>query len=126
VGEHAKVIQGRLGHASIKPTLDTYGHLLEGLDEAAAERLDKVWHSAAVDATWRRRDREVVEFPGRQPNPLAGGACRMNVGVLAFWGGFGDYGRLVNVRCVERDQLLLMPPSLSDWLAAGSSGLVDC
>jgi hypothetical protein len=26
-GEHPKVIQERLGHASIKTTLDTYGHL---------------------------------------------------------------------------------------------------
>ena len=39
-GEHPKVIQGRLGHASITVTLDTYGHLFEGLDEAAADRLD--------------------------------------------------------------------------------------
>jgi transposase len=40
----------------------------------------------------------------------------MNPGVLAFGGGFGDHARMVNVRRVERDQLLLMPPSLSDWL----------
>jgi integrase len=39
-GEHPKVIQNRLGHSSIKITLDTYGHLFDGLDEAAAERLD--------------------------------------------------------------------------------------
>lgn len=39
-GEHAKTIQTRLGHASITTTLDTYGHLMEGLDEAAAGRLD--------------------------------------------------------------------------------------
>lgn len=39
-GEHPKVIQNRLGHSSIKVTLDTYGHLFDGLDEAAAERLD--------------------------------------------------------------------------------------
>jgi integrase len=38
-GEHPKVIQHRLGHSSIKVTLDTYGHLFEGLDEAAADRL---------------------------------------------------------------------------------------
>ena len=40
----------------------------------------------------------------------------MNAGVLAFGCGFGDDARMVNVRRVERDQLLLMPPSLSDWL----------
>ena len=39
-GEHPKVIQSRLGHASITTTLDTYGHLFEGLDEDAADRLD--------------------------------------------------------------------------------------
>ena len=39
-GEHPKTIQVRLGHASISTTLDTYGHLFEGLDEGAADRLD--------------------------------------------------------------------------------------
>lgn len=39
-GEHPKVIQQRLGHASISTTLDTYGHLMEGLDVAAADRLE--------------------------------------------------------------------------------------
>jgi hypothetical protein len=40
------------------------------------------------------------------------------LGVLAFCGGFGHDAGMVNVRRVERDQLLLMPPSLSDWLPA--------
>jgi integrase len=39
-GEHPKTIQDRLGHASITTTLGTYGHLFDGLDEAAADRLD--------------------------------------------------------------------------------------
>jgi integrase len=47
-GEHPKVIQARLGHASIGTTLDTYGHLFEGLDEAAAEKLDATWIGQAV------------------------------------------------------------------------------
>jgi integrase len=47
-GEHPKVIQARLGHASIGTTLDTYGHLFEGLDEAAADRLDATWREQAV------------------------------------------------------------------------------
>jgi integrase len=38
-GEHPKTIQTRLGHASISTTLDRYGHLMPGLDEAAAARL---------------------------------------------------------------------------------------
>jgi integrase len=39
-GEHSKTIQTRLGHGSIKTTLDLYGHLMPGLDEAAAGRLE--------------------------------------------------------------------------------------
>lgn len=41
-GEHPKVIQSRLGHTSISTTLDTYGHLMEGLDAGVAERLDEM------------------------------------------------------------------------------------
>ena len=49
-GERPKVIQERLGHASIKTTLDTYGHLFDGLDEAAADRLDATWRASRADA----------------------------------------------------------------------------
>ena len=51
-GEHPKVIQSRLGHASIKTTLDTYGHLFEGLDEAAADRMDERYRGSLVDTMW--------------------------------------------------------------------------
>lgn len=46
-GVHPKVLQERLGHGSIRTTLDTYGHLLDGLDEAAADALDLA-HSQAL------------------------------------------------------------------------------
>jgi hypothetical protein len=39
-GEHPKTIAGRLGHKSARTVLDVYGHLYEGLDQAAAERLN--------------------------------------------------------------------------------------
>ena len=39
-GEHPKVIADRLGHTSVRTVLDVYGHLYEGADEAAADRLD--------------------------------------------------------------------------------------
>jgi len=42
-GEHPKTIQQRLGHSSISVTLDRYGHLMEGLDEGAAEKLDELF-----------------------------------------------------------------------------------
>ena len=45
------MIQARLGHASIKTTLDTYGHLMDGLDEAAADRLDATWRVLDVDTS---------------------------------------------------------------------------
>lgn len=48
-GTHAAVIQQRLGHSSIKTTLDTYGHLFDGLDEAAADALDTAFRDAAAD-----------------------------------------------------------------------------
>jgi hypothetical protein len=41
-GAHPKEIQARLGHSSITVTLDRYGHLLPGLDEALARRLDDI------------------------------------------------------------------------------------
>jgi integrase len=50
-GSHPKVIQARLGHSSIRTTLDTYGHLFDGLDEAAADRLDASYQEALADST---------------------------------------------------------------------------
>jgi len=35
-----KTIQQRVGHTTIKTTLDTYGHLLPGMDEEAAEAIE--------------------------------------------------------------------------------------
>jgi integrase len=39
-GVHPKVVSERLGHASVGITLDTYRHVLPGLQAAAAEALD--------------------------------------------------------------------------------------
>jgi len=41
-GEHPKTIAARLGHASVRPVLEVCGHLYQGLDQAAADRLDRV------------------------------------------------------------------------------------
>lgn len=40
-GVHPKIVQERLGHATIAVTLDTYSHVLPGLQEAAALRFDQ-------------------------------------------------------------------------------------
>lgn len=39
-GTHPKIVQERLGHSKISMTLDTYSHVLPGMQEDAAERLD--------------------------------------------------------------------------------------
>ena len=41
-GTHPKIVQQRLGHASIQITLDTYSHVAPGLQEAAANRFDEM------------------------------------------------------------------------------------
>lgn len=41
-GVHPKVVSERLGHASVAITLDTYSHVLPGLQAAAAAQLDGV------------------------------------------------------------------------------------
>ncbi|MFC1873374.1 tyrosine-type recombinase/integrase [Chloroflexota bacterium] len=41
-GIHPKIVQERLGHASIQITLDTYSHVAPGLQEAAAAQFDKL------------------------------------------------------------------------------------
>lgn len=47
-GWNAKQIQERLGHASIRTTLDRYGHLFEGHDAELLEGLDATFRSARV------------------------------------------------------------------------------
>ena len=41
-GIHPKIVQERLGRASVAFTLDVYSHSVTGLQEAAARRLDEV------------------------------------------------------------------------------------
>ena len=50
-GIHIKVIQERLGHASVCTTLDVYGHLFEGLDEAAADAIDTAFAGLGVNTS---------------------------------------------------------------------------
>jgi hypothetical protein len=41
-GVHPKKISERLGHSSIKLTMDTYGHLFEGSDRDSADKVEKL------------------------------------------------------------------------------------
>jgi hypothetical protein len=40
-GVNVKVVSEMLGHASVAFTLDTYGHVMPGMQESAAEELDR-------------------------------------------------------------------------------------
>jgi len=41
LGEHPKIVQERLGHSSIRMTLDRYSHVTAGMQREAADRLDE-------------------------------------------------------------------------------------
>jgi integrase len=53
-GVHPKVVQERLGHASITLTLDTYSHVLPSLQKDATEKLNRLFSSigASSSARW--------------------------------------------------------------------------
>ena len=70
-GEHPKVIQGRLGQASIKTTLGTYGHQFEGLDEAAASRVEEAFLGSDVVRMWAVGGSSVRPPTRRTQKPLA-------------------------------------------------------
>lgn len=42
-GVHPKRISERLGHSSIKLTMDTYGHLFDGADQESAAKMEKLF-----------------------------------------------------------------------------------
>jgi len=50
-GVHPKIVQERLGHASISITLDTYSHIVPGLQQAAATRFDDIIIPAKENVT---------------------------------------------------------------------------
>ena len=59
-GVHPKAVQERLGHASISTTVDTYSHVLPGLQEAAAvaleERFSETLHLQIISKTGSEPD----------------------------------------------------------------------
>jgi integrase len=45
--ENPKVVSERLGHSTVRLTLDTYSHLLSGMQERATEKLEKLLYVEA-------------------------------------------------------------------------------
>ncbi|HUP16380.1 MAG TPA: tyrosine-type recombinase/integrase [Acidimicrobiia bacterium] len=63
-GEHPLVVARRLGHTSVRTVLDIYGHLFEGIDQQAADRLDESVRSSSADQVRTKPTPEVVDLLG--------------------------------------------------------------
>ena len=50
-GVHPKVASERLGHSQIAITLDLYSHVIKGLDEDAAERMETAMLGVKITAS---------------------------------------------------------------------------
>jgi integrase len=64
-GVHPKKIAERLGHASIKLTMDLYGHLFEGSDKESAERMQRIFGESCKKSQPVSAD-NVVELRARR------------------------------------------------------------
>ena len=53
-GVHPKIVRERLGHSSVAITLDTYSHVLPGMQESAAQKVDAVLRAAIVKERARK------------------------------------------------------------------------
>ncbi len=49
-GVHPKIVSERLGHSSINITLDTYSHVLPGMQEAAVDAFEKALNEVQINA----------------------------------------------------------------------------
>jgi integrase len=51
-GVHPKIASERLGHATVGLTLDTYSHVIPGMQEDAVARIDAAFTKALVEKKW--------------------------------------------------------------------------
>ncbi len=71
-GKHRKQIAERLGHSSIKLTMDTYGHLFPGSDRESAEAMDKLFGAPSekqkqgIDKPQGKPETKVVQMRKRR------------------------------------------------------------
>ncbi len=64
-----RYIADRLGYESTRTVLDVYGHLYEGVDEAAMEGLDRLRSEGMADNGQTPRESKVVSMDTRPRNP---------------------------------------------------------
>ena len=66
-GIHPKVVQERLGHSDISMTLNTYSHVMPGMQEEAAGKLDELLSPINVsDDLKRLGERSPSYYPPRE------------------------------------------------------------
>jgi len=68
-GIHPKVVSERLGHANIGITLDIYSHVLPGLQEAAAERFDRVFELDVTEKSDANVSKMLADSEGLASRP---------------------------------------------------------
>ena len=71
-GIHPKIVQERLGHTTVAMTLDTYSHVTDTIQAAAAEELYRVMNPASVNSV---RDPAIGESLEEAPEALRAAAC---------------------------------------------------
>jgi len=64
-GVHPKIVQERLGHSQISLTLDTYSHVLPGMQDEAVRKIDGLLAPATADPP------QDAPFPGSRAGRLA-------------------------------------------------------
>jgi len=70
-GIHPKIVSERLGHSNIGITLDTYSHVMPGMQEDAARRLDDALSVPGLAIDWQEPEKRAVSsLPGRRLKPV--------------------------------------------------------
>jgi len=58
---HPKVVQERLGHSDISLTLNTYSHVMPGLQEEAADKIDELMTLTDIGDQFKSQNDSLVE-----------------------------------------------------------------
>jgi len=58
---HPKVVQERLGHSDIRLTLNTYSHVMPGMQEEAVDKIDEVLTKVDVKDALKKAEPEQVK-----------------------------------------------------------------
>jgi len=74
-GVHPKVVSERLGHANIGITLDIYSHVLPGLQEAAAEKFDKIFEADSNENSDANVSKMLANGDGIECRPCRSRTC---------------------------------------------------